>query len=97
MTMRILFSSQDLWDLVENGYQEPANVAAYNALSQVDKDLLKDNRKKDSKALFFIFEGMDEIIFPRIATATEFKQAWDIPQIVYQRMKKVNTVGNIQD
>ena len=40
--MRTLFKSQDLWDLVENGYQE-----------QDEEARLKENKKKDSKALFF--------------------------------------------
>ena len=52
--MKALFSSQDIWDLEENGFQEPADLVAYNALSQQQTDLLRDNRKKDSKALFYI-------------------------------------------
>jgi hypothetical protein len=40
--------------LVENGFPEPADQQAYQALSQAEKDLLKENKKKDSKALFFI-------------------------------------------
>ena len=51
--MKALFSSQDIWDLVENGFQEPADATAYNVLSQQEKDLLRDNRKKDPKALFY--------------------------------------------
>ena len=42
--MKTLFKSQDLWDLVENGYSEPDD----------DEARLKENKKKDSKALFFI-------------------------------------------
>ena len=77
ITMKALFSSQDIWDLMENGFQEPADGATYNALSQQEKDLLRDNRKKDSKALFYIFQVVHESVFPRIAVATKSKQAWD--------------------
>ena len=50
--MNALFSSQDSWELVENNFQEPANAIAYNALTQVEKDVLRDNKKNDTKALF---------------------------------------------
>ncbi|GKV09294.1 hypothetical protein SLEP1_g20817 [Rubroshorea leprosula] len=42
--MKTLFMSQDLWDLVERGYTEAALSA----------EALKDTKKKDVKALFFI-------------------------------------------
>jgi hypothetical protein len=57
-----LFCSQYIWDLLENGYPKPTDAEAYNALSQVEKDLLKDNKKKDSKVLFYIFQAVHENI-----------------------------------
>ena len=42
--MKTLFISQDLWDLVERGYPTDG----------VKADTLKDARKRDVKALFFI-------------------------------------------
>ena len=57
--MKTLFISQDLWDLVEKGYLEIA----------VSADTLKELRKKDAKALFFIQQAVAESIFPRIAAA----------------------------
>ncbi|XP_057855102.1 uncharacterized protein LOC131064830 [Cryptomeria japonica] len=89
ITMKALFCAQDLWEFVENGYQEPVDAIAYNALTQVEKDLLKENKKKDSKALFLIFQVVNESIFPRIQAATKSKQAWDILQTAYQGMEKV--------
>ncbi|KAH9292546.1 hypothetical protein KI387_042268, partial [Taxus chinensis] len=80
-----------MWDLVENSFLEPPDATTYNALSQVEKDLLRDNRKKDSKALFYIFQAVHESFFPRIAAATKSKQAWDILQTTYQGMEKVKT------
>ena len=51
ITMRALFSSQDMWELVEDGLEEPTDEQAYNALTHAEKYLLKSNRKKDSKSL----------------------------------------------
>eukprot|EP00253_Pinus_taeda_P013505 PITA_13505 len=89
--MKALFSSQDIWDLVENGFQEPVVTAAYNALSQEESDSLRDNEKKYAKALFYIFQGVHENIFLRIPVATKSKQAWDTLQKTYQGMAKVKT------
>lgn len=47
--MKTLFKSQELWDLVENGYPDPDDEAK-----------LKENRKKDAKALFFIQQAVHE-------------------------------------
>ena len=65
--MKTLFMSQDLWDLVENGYADPDEEAK-----------LRENRKKDSKALFFIQPAVHESIFSRITAATTIKEAWTI-------------------
>lgn len=45
--MRALFASQYLWELVEDGLEELVNANQYNALTQVEKDLLKSKKKKD--------------------------------------------------
>eukprot|EP00253_Pinus_taeda_P007708 PITA_07708 len=89
--METLFSSQDIWDLVENGFQEPSDAAAYNALSQAKRDLLRDNRKNDAKSLFYNFQEVHESIFPRVTTTTKSKQAWDTLQTTYQGTGKVKT------
>ena len=91
ITMKAIFSSQDIWDLVENGFQEPADTAAYNALSQQEKDLLRENMKKDSKALFYIFQAVHESVFPMVAATTKSNQECDTVQIAYQGMEKVKT------
>jgi hypothetical protein len=91
ITMKALFSSQDIWELVENKFPKPADAAAYNALTQAKKDLLKNTRKKDSKALFYLFQAVHESIFSRILAATKSKQAWDTLQTAYQGMSKVKT------
>ena len=62
--MKTLFKSQDLWDLVENEYPDPNEDAR-----------LRENKKKDSKALFFIQQAVHEMIFSKIIAATTTKEA----------------------
>jgi len=64
--MKVLLSSQDIWDIVEDGYTEPADADAEAALSNAQKTVLKESRKRDKKALFLIFQGVDESTFEKI-------------------------------
>ncbi|KAA0033340.1 DUF4219 domain-containing protein [Cucumis melo var. makuwa] len=64
ISMKTLLRSQNLWDLVEQGYANPD-----------DKDKLRENRKKDSKALVIIQQAVHDSVFSRIAAATTSKQA----------------------
>ncbi|GMI94225.1 hypothetical protein HRI_003091800 [Hibiscus trionum] len=63
--MKTLLRSQDLWDLVEQGYADPD-----------DEGKLRENRKKDSKALVIIQQAVHDSVFSRIAAAATSKQAW---------------------
>eukprot|EP00253_Pinus_taeda_P014063 PITA_14063 len=91
ITMKALFVCQDLWELVEDGFDEPANENEFNRLTQAEKDLLKSNRKKDSKALVFLYQALDKSVFPRIAGAKTSKKAWQTLKTAYQGMEKVRT------
>lgn len=68
--MKTMFKSQELWELVENGYTEPIP-----APTQPDQQL-RETRKKDAKALFLIQSALDDEIFPRIAAAATSHEAW---------------------
>nr|GEU76644.1 retrovirus-related Pol polyprotein from transposon TNT 1-94 [Tanacetum cinerariifolium] len=57
-------------ELVENGFPDPKPAKPDQAL--------RDNRKKDAKALSFIQSALDDDIFPRIASANTSNQAWEI-------------------
>ena len=91
ITMRALFASQDLWELVEYGFEEPADENEFNRLTQAKKDLLKSNKKKDSKTLIFLYQEVHGSVFPRIAAAKTSKEAWQTLKIAYQGMEKVKT------
>ena len=75
----------------QHDFQEPADALAYNALTQAANDLLRDNRKKASKSLFYFFQVVHESIFPRVVATKNSKQAWDTFQAAYQGMEKVKT------
>jgi hypothetical protein len=89
--MNELFRGQVVWEIVENGYVEPSDQEAYNSLTQVEKDSLKDQRKKDRKMMFYIHQAMHERILPRVASAKKDKETWDTLQTSYQGMEKVKT------
>ncbi|CAM8943625.1 unnamed protein product [Rhodiola kirilowii] len=62
--LKAFFRSQDLWSLAETGYTEVVGEA-FDKLEKEDRDLLADTRKKDQKALFAIFQAMEEPIFEK--------------------------------
>ncbi|XP_034686330.1 protein ACCELERATED CELL DEATH 6-like [Vitis riparia] len=72
--MKTLFISEDLWELVDKGYIE----------EEIPGDAIRDVRKNDAKALFFIQQAITESIFPQISKATKSKEAWDTLQTKYQ-------------
>ena len=79
--MKTMVSSKDIWELVENGFQEPVDVIAYNSLTQEERDLLR-------KSLNYIYQAVHESIFQRIVVATKPKKAWDTLYKTYQGMEK---------
>ncbi|XP_077237192.1 uncharacterized protein LOC143878863 [Tasmannia lanceolata] len=82
--MKVLYGSQDLWDIVETGVEDPEDQAA---LTPQQLNELKENRKKDKKALF-----VDEVIFERISSVTTAKEAWDTLYTSYKGEDKVKLV-----
>ena len=79
------------WEIVQHGYAEPTDMIAYNNLTQAEKDVLREQRKKDGKALFYIHQAMHESILPILATTINAKQAWDTLETAYQGLGKVKT------
>jgi hypothetical protein len=81
--MKDLFQVQYVSEIVKNGYVEPVYHATYNSLTQAEKDVFKDERKKGGKTLFYIHQAMHERILPRVASTKKSKGAWDILQTSY--------------
>ena len=70
--MKALLGSHDAWDIIERGYDEPLGDVA---LTVAQRDALRESMKRDKKALFFIYEGVDKSSFEQIASDTTSKQA----------------------
>ena len=67
-------------------------MEAYNNLTQAEKGVLMERRKKDGKAMFYIHQAMHESILPRVATPNTTKKAWETLGTSYQGLDKVKTV-----
>ena len=87
--METYFSSQDLWDIVEEGFTIPADTSALNASQEKE---LKKNKQKNSKALFTLQQAVTDPIFPRIMGAKTAKEAWNTLQEEFQGSVKVRAV-----
>ena len=80
--MKTLFKSQEVWELVEEGFVDLAG-------SDEKAEKLKEIKKKDAKALFLIQQAVHDTIFSRIAAATTSSQAWKILKKEFQGSAKV--------
>ena len=83
--MKALLGSQDAWGVVERGYDEPQGDIT---LTIAQRDDLRESRKRDKKALFFIYQEVDESTFEKIANATTSKQTWEIFQNSYKGVER---------
>ncbi|KAK2966032.1 hypothetical protein RJ640_012291 [Escallonia rubra] len=90
MKMRTLFVSQDVWELVENGYEDPDDIST---LTLAQQEKLRENKKEDAKALYFIQVAVSTSIFPRIIGANRSKEAWDTLKNEFQGSEKI-IMGN---
>ena len=91
LTMKALSRGQDVQEIVQYGYAEPVDMTTYKNLTQDEKDVLREKRKKDGKYLFYIHQAMHERKIPRIIATNNAKQAWDTLETAYQSLDKVKT------
>ena len=63
----------------------------YNNLTQVEKDILREQMKKYGKNLFYIDQAMQESILPRVVVENTTEQTWDTLGTAYQGLDKVKT------
>ncbi|CAL8990715.1 unnamed protein product [Prunus brigantina] len=66
--MKTYFTSQDLWDIVDNDFNNPEN-STMEQLRQLKKD-----QQKDAKALYALQQALHDTIFPRIMGATTARE-----------------------
>ncbi|XP_051115214.1 uncharacterized protein LOC127240534 [Andrographis paniculata] len=88
--MKTILISKDLWDYIEDGFEEPQDPAA---LDDVARKILKENRKRNAKALSFIQQGLSRELFSRIMRTIIAKEAWEIIQKKFQGDLKVKNIN----
>nr|XP_008360637.2 uncharacterized protein LOC103424324 [Malus domestica] len=88
---KALFGSQELWEVVSSGYVVPTTEqeATYTANQMTT---LKDLRKKDQKALYLLYQGLEHSTFKKVAEATTSKQVWDTLSTIYKGVDRVKKV-----
>lgn len=87
--MKTYLGGQDIWEIVEEGYETSEDEAAF---SQAQKKVLKESKMKDQKALLIIQQAVDDATFENIAQATRSKDTWEILEKVFQGIDKVRKV-----
>jgi hypothetical protein len=86
--MKNFLWSEDCWEAVVNGFQEP-DPTDLQVMTNAQRNSLGELRKKDSKSLWLIQQGLEEYIFPKVAATDHAKHAWDTLEIAYQGTDKV--------
>jgi len=89
LKMKALLGSQENWEVVEDGFDEPANTTGW---SNSQLKVLKDAHVKDKAALYILYQAVDESGFEKIAIAKSSKEAWDILEKAYKGDDRVNQV-----
>ena len=78
-----------VWEVVENGHQEPEDIEEYT-IAQLAT--LRATRVKDKTTLYVLYRVVDESDFKKIANVESLKEVWYIQEKVYKgdnRVKKV--------
>jgi gag-polypeptide of LTR copia-type len=86
-----LLGAEDVWDLVESGYNEP-NTVTLAAMTANQMKVLKETRTRDKTALYLLFQAVDESGFENIADATRSKETWDVLEKSYKGADRVKQV-----
>ncbi|KAJ3704843.1 hypothetical protein LUZ61_008548 [Rhynchospora tenuis] len=87
--MRALLDAQEVWEIVEDGYQEHAETTT---LTGANTRILRENRKKDKTALYIMYQAVDESGFEKIAGATSSHEAWNTLEKAYKGADRVKQV-----
>ncbi|KAL8540836.1 hypothetical protein ACS0TY_002167 [Phlomoides rotata] len=87
--MKLCLESQDLWSVVEEGVSAPKDESQ---LTNAENILLKNNKQKDRKSLFQIYQTLDIPIYERISKAANAQEAWKMLKTTYSRQDQVKRV-----
>ncbi|XP_062114429.1 uncharacterized protein LOC133825517 [Humulus lupulus] len=86
--MKALLGAQDVWEIVEKVHKEQEDVA----LSQAQREALRDSRKIDKKALYLIYQAVDEDAFEKISNASTAKEVWEKLQTCNKGVEQVKKI-----
>lgn len=75
--------SHDLWDIIEDGYEELANAEGSHSWTEGWQQQYKERKRRDANALRDIHQGVSKTIYPRIFGTTKAKDAWRILKKVF--------------
>ncbi|GAV84334.1 DUF4219 domain-containing protein [Cephalotus follicularis] len=92
LRMKAILRAQSAWEVVNKGYKEPQDDATLN---QVQKDALEKSRKKDKHALSIIHQGLDDVMFEKMANVKTSKEAWETLNNSHKRVKKVKYISTL--
>lgn len=67
--MRTLLHSHNVWGFITDGYLELVSHGEEMALTNVEQEFLRENRKKDKKYIGLIQQGLDDVIFSKVPTS----------------------------
>ncbi|KAG6391565.1 hypothetical protein SASPL_149321 [Salvia splendens] len=87
--MKTLLASLDLWELVDEGYDE-ANENENLTAAQIKE--FKKTKQRDAASLSKIQQAVADSIFPRIMGAEKSKEAWEILQKEFGGDEKVRAI-----
>ena len=87
--MKAFLGSQDAWEVVEEGFEEPKDTTGYTA---AQNKALKELRSKDKATLYMLFRAVDESGFEKIVSATTSKEAWDTLEKMFKEINRVKQV-----
>jgi hypothetical protein len=71
--MKALLGSQDAWEVVKKGFEEPTNTIGYTV---AQNKALKEARSKDKAALYMLFRAVDESDFEKIISESELSSTY---------------------
>jgi len=90
--METFFLSQNLWDVVEDGYAEPPESASSSDWTPAHQQQYKENIQRNATAFRYIQQGVSKSIFPRIFGVKKAKNAWEILKQEFQGSEKAVTI-----
>jgi len=65
-------------------------------MSNAERQTLRESRKKDNKALFFIYQGLDEATLEMVTPAKTSKEVCEMLNKTYSGVEKIKTVASIE-